>query len=289
MTAAEIVAALGGRWHGHDGMARCPSHDDRTASLAIREGEDRVLVHCHAGCEQDRVIAALRDRGLWSGKVDSGDATPTPRRARAPTEDRSAAPRRIWSRTSPIAGTDTETYLRWRGIALDLPPTLRHHGALKHSPTGQLFPAMVAAVSGPDGKVQAIQRTFLKVGGAGKAAVSVPRMSLGPLSDGAVRLAPAAETLGLAEGTETALSAMEMFQIPVWATCGAERLHCVALPNIVKHAVIFADNGGPGIKAANKAVAAYTAQRRKVTLRFPPREFGDYNNALKAVNKDAVA
>ena len=93
----------------------------------------------------------------------------------------------------------------------------------------------------------------------------------------------------IGEGIETSLSAMEIFQIPVWATCGAGRLHSVALPDIVKHVVIFADNGGEGIKAANRAVAAYTAQRRKVTLRFPPREFPDYNDALKAVAKEAVA
>lgn len=80
-----------------------------------------------------------------------------------------------------------------------------------------------------------------------------------------------------------------MFQIPVWATLGAGRLHRVALPDFVKHVVIFADNGGQGVKAANRAVTAYTRQCRKVTLRFPPREFHDYNDALKAVAKENVA
>lgn len=38
MTSREIVAALGGRWHGSYGMAPCPVHDDGTPSLSIREG-----------------------------------------------------------------------------------------------------------------------------------------------------------------------------------------------------------------------------------------------------------
>jgi putative DNA primase/helicase len=68
MTTAEtITAALGGRWRvGRGGMAGCPCHDDRTPSLSIRDGyEGKVLVHCHAGCDQAHLIAVLRSRGLW--------------------------------------------------------------------------------------------------------------------------------------------------------------------------------------------------------------------------------
>ena len=196
---------------------------------------------------------------------------------------RAETARRIWSAAEPISGTASENYLRQRGITLELPPTLRHHGALKHCPTGLFFETLVAAVSGPDGKVQAIQRTYLKIHGTGKAAVSEPRLSLGPMGTGAVRLAPAGETLGLAEGVETALSAMELFNVPVWASLSASRLHRIALPQTVKCVWLFADHGGPGIKAANLAIATFTGQGRKVTLRFPPREFSDFNDALQAV------
>jgi hypothetical protein len=62
-----IAIALGGHKAGVGWMARCPAHDDREPSLSIREADDgKVLVHCHAGCEQHRVIAALRSRGLWA-------------------------------------------------------------------------------------------------------------------------------------------------------------------------------------------------------------------------------
>jgi hypothetical protein len=41
-------------------MARCPAHDDRVASLSVSEGDDgRVLVHCHAGCTIERIVAAV--------------------------------------------------------------------------------------------------------------------------------------------------------------------------------------------------------------------------------------
>jgi putative DNA primase/helicase len=67
MNAETIAKALGGRKAGGAWMARCPAHDDRTPSLSIRDADDnKVLVRCHAGCNQERVIAALRGRGLWA-------------------------------------------------------------------------------------------------------------------------------------------------------------------------------------------------------------------------------
>jgi 5S rRNA maturation endonuclease (ribonuclease M5) len=39
--------------------ARCPAHDDNRASLSISLGQDgRVLLHCHAGCTFEEVLAA---------------------------------------------------------------------------------------------------------------------------------------------------------------------------------------------------------------------------------------
>ena len=68
MRAETVAKALGGRRAGAGWIARCPAHDDRKPSLSITDSENgNVLVYCHAGCEQHRVIAALRLRGLWSG------------------------------------------------------------------------------------------------------------------------------------------------------------------------------------------------------------------------------
>ena len=43
MTAETIARALGGRKAGCGWTARCPAHDDRTPSLAIREADGTVL------------------------------------------------------------------------------------------------------------------------------------------------------------------------------------------------------------------------------------------------------
>ena len=68
-SAPELVTALGGRWRGRRGMARCPAHPDRTPGLSVTEGDDaRPLVFCHGGCTQQAVLDALRARGLWSDR-----------------------------------------------------------------------------------------------------------------------------------------------------------------------------------------------------------------------------
>ena len=65
MTAADITKRLGGRRSGAGWVARCPAHDDKNPSLSLRDVDGKVLVHCHAGCEQRSVVAALKGRGLW--------------------------------------------------------------------------------------------------------------------------------------------------------------------------------------------------------------------------------
>lgn len=50
----------GHRATGKGWTARCPAHDDQTASLSIGQGDDgRVLMHCHAGCSTKAVCLAL--------------------------------------------------------------------------------------------------------------------------------------------------------------------------------------------------------------------------------------
>jgi len=67
MNAETIAKALGGRKAGSGWTACCPAHDDRTPSLSLRDSDDgKVLVRCHAGCDQDEVISNLRASGLWT-------------------------------------------------------------------------------------------------------------------------------------------------------------------------------------------------------------------------------
>lgn len=100
MTAAGIVAALGGR----RGRCACPScraagRDRGGDHLAVREDGGRVLLHCFAGCGQAEVIGALRARGLW------------PERER---RDWTAEERRQYGRARAAAAEEGRRAWRWR-------------------------------------------------------------------------------------------------------------------------------------------------------------------------------
>jgi len=61
LTTQDILSHLQGVKGGHgQWTARCPAHDDQQSSLSVGEGDDgRVLLRCHAGCDVDRITAAL--------------------------------------------------------------------------------------------------------------------------------------------------------------------------------------------------------------------------------------
>ena len=61
-----ISEALGGKPAGSGFLASCPAHDDSTPSLRISDGDQGMpVVKCYAGCSQQDVIAALKEKGLW--------------------------------------------------------------------------------------------------------------------------------------------------------------------------------------------------------------------------------
>lgn len=50
----------GVRENGHQQyLARCPAHDDKSPSLSIRELDDRLLIHCFAGCDASEVMGSI--------------------------------------------------------------------------------------------------------------------------------------------------------------------------------------------------------------------------------------
>jgi len=55
-----------------------PAHEDRNPSLSITDGESRVLVRCHAGCDTDDLLAAvgLARRDLFDEPGRPQDRTP---------------------------------------------------------------------------------------------------------------------------------------------------------------------------------------------------------------------
>ena len=287
MNARELTAALGGRWHGSYGTACCPGHGDHNPSLSIATGKDgKVLLRCHAGCDQVQVIDALRGRGLWKhhgqgiGKRKFFNA---PRKKnKAPERDdtkRTEAPLRIWKATAPTPDTLAETYLQSRGLRLPLPSTLRFHAALKH-PSGGVWPVMVALVTrGPDDAPLAIHRTFLARDGSGKAPVDPRKMMFGPCRGGAVRLAMPGDVLMVGEGIETCLAAMQATGNPAWAALSTSGLRALALPDDIREVIVLADGDDPGEAAARDCALRWKREGRRVRIARPPKGM-DFNDML---------
>ena len=154
MNAERIAQALGGRKGGGGWTARCPAHDDRTPSLSIRDADHgKVLIRCHAGCDQNSVIATLRSRGLWTEEGLLSIAQLAPRsvtkRSEPDCDDakRTEVALAIWRIATPAGASLVERYLGSRG----LPPT----------PTLRFHPGLNAPL--------AIHRTFLACDSGGKA------------------------------------------------------------------------------------------------------------------------
>lgn len=288
MKAEFIARALGGRRVGAGWMACCPTHEDRTPSLSIAQGEHgAVLVHCHAGCAQGVVIAALRMRGLWRSGAQAGERPRagegvSARREGAPGAiDREAAAQAIWRAARPAKATLVETYLRSRGIGMAPPDQLRFAPRLKH-PSGESWPTMVALVtSGDEGRPLGIHRTFLARDGSGKAPVAPQKMMLGACRGGAVRLGQAGPVLLVGEGIETCLSAMQAAGIPAWAALSTAGLRTLVLPVIVRELIVLADGDEAGERAARDCAYLWKREGRSARIaRAPPGM--DFNDMLNA-------
>lgn len=292
----QIVIALHGTWSRNKGVCRCPAHDDRSPSLSVAQTRDgRPLVHCHAGCEQMAVITALKGLGLWADGPVTGDpsypgyvTTPYVRGMHDNDDrERRQAAQDIWDRGRSIVGTLAEAYLRARGIKLPPSDQLRYVPALKHSQERRMLPALIARVSGDRG-LCAIQRTYLDQREPRKADVQPNKMTLGPMGDGAVRLRePKFDRLGIAEGVETALSAAQIYAIPVWASCGAKRLSVIGVPGHVRQISIFGDPGDVGKREALHAAECWERRGFAVEVYFPAAHFNsgecdDFNDVLRA-------
>lgn len=95
---------------------------------------------------------------------------------------------------------------------------------------------MVARIDSLDGELIGIARVWLCHDETGKWRRR-NRAMLGRAAGGAVKLAPAAETLLIAEGVETGLSGIEATGLPAWAALSTFGLVALALPPIVRRVV----------------------------------------------------
>ena len=286
MNAETIAKALDGRKAGSGWTARCPAHDDGNPSLSLRNGNGgKVLVRCHAGCDQGRVIATLRACRLWADHPRHPFSSPmlpilVQDKPDPHDENRTRAALSIWQSAKLPAETLVETYLASRGLHLTAPQlSLRFHAGLKH-PSGSNWPTMVALVTkGADGTPLAIHRTFLARDGEGKAPADPQKMMLGPCRGGAVRLADPSDVLMVGEGIETFLAAMQASGNPAWAALSTSGMRSLELPSDVLDVIVLADGDESGEAAARDCALRWKREGRRVRIARPPRGM-DFNDML---------
>ena len=172
----------------------------------------------------------------------------------------------------PISGTVAERYLRdTRGIKGAISPALGYVQSAYCSVLGEETEALIAPLQDQNGHVTAVQQIFLSRetddawrDDRGRRV----KRTLGSMRDGAVRLSMPDTVLGLAGSVEDALAASWLYSLPVWATCGEQRMARVWVPPEIEQIVVFADADDPGLKAAQDVKDAHRGKRR-VTIMVP--------------------
>ena len=93
---------------------------------------------------------------------------------RAEPYDATEAARRLWRRCRAVDGSHAERYLQARGLSRCRFAALRFHPELRYREGSAVrrFPALVAAVTGDDGRIFGVQRTWLDPRSPAKAGVA---------------------------------------------------------------------------------------------------------------------
>ena len=182
---------------GSEWKACCPFHSEKTPSFTIfSDGERYHCFGCGVGGDvidfvQSLHGVALPDAAamLGAGELPVVELQLSRNLRNNSRDDRVGEALAIWRAAVPVEGTVAETYLRWRGITIPAPMSLRY-AVLPYGRRGSEHPCLVACVSSPEGPLQGIQRVFLAADGRGKADVPKPKLSLGKVAGGAIRLGP---------------------------------------------------------------------------------------------------
>lgn len=175
-------------------------------------------------------------------------------------------------------------YLQSRGLwPLPAGHKLRAHPSVDYWQEGERVghhAALLASVRDIGGQVVTAHVTYLEVHGA-KITHHDPRKILSPMTGRAgcaVRLMNVdADTLGIAEGIETALSAAALHGVPVWAALNTALLGKFEPPPEVKRLVIFADRDIAGMDAAAKLMQRLQG---RVQFEVSMPHCKDWNDAL---------
>jgi len=286
---SRLLTALGARRCGDGWLACCPAHEDRHPSLSIKVADDRLLLHCFAGCDYRDLRQALRQRGLLdqTERLTRSHAGQIARRSKStaskmPTKTVGTAhwAMRIWAESDPVIGTLGQTYLSRRGLALPGECVdIRFHWSCPRR-GGRRQPALVWLMRDIlTNQPRAIQRRFLRPDGTKDGNAT----SLGPCAGAVLKLSPDEEVthgLAIAEGHADALAVAGDGWRPCWATCGTGAMESFPILDGVEALTIFADPNPAGRKAAERCRARWRAAGREVRI-LEPRGALDFGSVAE--------
>lgn len=274
-----------------DYVVPCPVHEDRHPSLSIKDGDNGLLIYCHAGCDPRHVLDELRRRGLLDDdraeKKERADPSFRAERSGDDEHKRRTAEtvERIWREAVHIEGTPGALHFYKRGIDITMLPDfggLRWHRQCpwEGGPKGCVIARYTDAITG---EPRGIWRRPITKG-------EKPR-TLGPMSGCVIRLWPDAEVmtgLVLAEGVETAAAASliehrgALLQ-PTWAAGCADNMERFPVLPGVEALTLIVDNdaSGRGQDAAAICARRWIEAGREV-VRLTPKMIGeDFNDIIR--------
>jgi putative DNA primase/helicase len=284
ISAASIIAGLGG--NPTTGMCRCPvpGHEDATPSLHVSDGRKGPVWRCHVTCSQQEVTDALRARGLLAApRADSRRTRPENKADDSSSEfDRL---RRAWTilRAAMLAGEQPAAYLRGRGVKIVPRAAMLLPASKTKIYTGKNYPAMVLPIANSEHHLVGAHVTWLSRDAASKLAVGDgrPRRMFGVCKGGYAQLSEIdpAGPLIIGEGPESTLSAMAIADLPGIAALSAGNLAALRPPAASEY-IIAADNDDAGRGAAAALAERLEYEGKKVRIALPRPEGMDWNDRL---------
>jgi len=284
---------------------RCPCHGTRDGFRLYPDAAQTGGGHCNLNGGFANGISLLMWANGWDfkqtvdaisshlGLADGAIPTikPIPKPELQPEKDWEVEKQRlqsIWDATESDNGRIAE-YLQHRGLAIEVPSSLRLHPSLGYYHQGPAvkYPAMIARIQRDDEMV-GLHLTYLDVDGPDKAPVSQPRKirkCVENISGGAIQLFEPADNmpLALAEGIESSLAVRDISGFPVWACGNSSLLSKVMIPESVHKVYIGADKdrSGAGERAAKSlAQRLWDESGRGATISFPPIDIPDGESSV---------